>query len=88
MKSDAEMIDTAVKKAAKELEVPYKLIEDQLQFLRFYDNIMVIMGNDIELARNWVYTGNRHLKYTPILRVHKAYYLKQINQYLEALRYR
>jgi hypothetical protein len=88
MKSDAEIIGNAVKKAAKELDVPYRMIEDQLQFLRFYDNLMETVGNDPELAKHWVYTGNNHLKYTPILRVHKAYYLKQMNEYLEAFRYR
>jgi hypothetical protein len=88
IKLDVEIISKAVKKAAKELDVPYRMIEDQLQFLRFYDNLMETVGNDSELAKHWVYTGNNHLKYTPILRVHKAYYLKQMNEYLEAFRYR
>jgi len=88
MKSDDELITKAFKKAAKELEVPYRLIEDKLQFLRFYDNLMEMVGNDSDLARHWVYSGNNHLKYTPILRIHLSYYLKQINEYLEAFRYR
>lgn len=88
MKSDDELINKALKNAAKKLDVPYRLIKDKLQFLRFYDNLMEMVGDDVELAKHWVYTGNNHLRYTPILRVHRSYYLKQMNEYLEAFRYR
>jgi hypothetical protein len=35
MKSDAEIIGNAVKKAAKELDVPYRMIEDPYGFMNF-----------------------------------------------------
>jgi hypothetical protein len=81
---DEDLIVIMTKKAAQELGVSYAFIQDRLQFLKFYDNLMSLMGNDPELAKNWVYTGNKHLRYTPILKVHHAYYLKQINSYLES----
>lgn len=82
--SDEQMIHKASQRAAEDLGVTYGLIENHLEFIRFYDNLMRTVGNDVELARHWVYTGNRYLGYTPILRVHKSYYLKEINQYLES----
>lgn len=80
---EQKLIDKATKRAAEELGIAFSLIEDHLEFIRFYRNLMTLVGNDVEIARHWVYTGNRHLRYTPILRVHSSYYLKQINEYLE-----
>lgn len=82
--TDKQLIDNATQRASKELGVAFSLIEDKLEFLRFYENLMRLLGNDVDLARHWVYTGNRHLKYTPILRVHSSYFLKQMNCYLES----
>ena len=78
-----QLIHKASQRAAEDLGVSYSLIENHLEFIRFYDNLMRLVGNDVDLARHWVYSGNRHLGYTPILRVHKSYYLKEINRYLE-----
>ena len=79
-----QLIHKASQRAAENLGVSYGLIENHLEFIRFYDNLMRTVGNDVELAKHWVYTGNSHLGYTPILRVHKSYYLKEINRYLES----
>lgn len=81
--TDKELIHKAAQRASAELGIAVSIIDDHLEFIRFYDNLMRLVDNDVELARHWVYTGNRHLRYTPILRVHSSHYLKEINQYLE-----
>jgi hypothetical protein len=88
MAANSELIEKYTIKASKKLGVSYELIEDKLQFLRMYDNLMCMVGEDEKLARHWIYSKNNHLRYAPILRVHQTYYLKQINEYLEAFRYR
>ena len=81
--TDEQLINKVTKRAAEELGVGFSLIEDKLEFIRFYENLMCLVGNNVELARHWIYTGNKHLRFTPILRVHNSHYLKEINQYLE-----
>ena len=81
--TDEKIIDRATKRAAEQLGVAFSLIDDRLEFIRFYDNLMRLVGNNAELARHWLYTGNNHLRYTPILRVHSSYYLKEMNSHLE-----
>lgn len=82
--TDEQLINNATKRAAEELGVGFSIIEDKLEFIRFYENLMCLVGNNVELARHWIYTGNKHLRFTPILRVHSSYYLNKMNQYLES----
>lgn len=88
MKSNEKLVLDAVKKASNDLCVGYQGIENNLQFLRFYDNLYAMFGGDIELMRHWLYTGNHHLRYTPVLRIYHSQYVEQMNEYLESFRNR
>jgi hypothetical protein len=88
MNLNEELVLNAVKKAANDLSVGYQGIQNHLQFLRFYDNLYVMFGGDIELMEHWLYTGNSHLKYTPVLRIYHGQYIEQMNEYLESFRNR
>jgi hypothetical protein len=84
MKSNEQLVLDAVKKASQDLCIGYYGIENHLQFLRFYDNLYSTFGGNIELMNRWLYTGNKHLKYTPVLRIYHSQYVEQMNQYLES----
>jgi len=88
MKLNEQLVLDAVKKASDDLCIGYQGIGDRLQFLRFYDNLYVMFGGDIELMKHWLYTGNGHLRYTPVLRIYHSHYVEQMNEYLESFRYR
>jgi hypothetical protein len=47
----------------------------------------VLYGGDEELMVHWLRTGNRHLGYTPILRVSQPLYLSEMVDYLAQFRY-
>lgn len=79
-----QLIHKASQRAAKILGISYGVIDNHMEFIRLYDNIMRAVGNDAELARHWLYTENRHLSYTPILRINSSFYLKEMNTYLES----
>lgn len=57
---------------------------DPIALIRFYDNLARQFGGDEELMKHWVGTGNSHLGYTPLLRVHIPMYLDEMNTYLES----
>lgn len=52
-----------------------------------YQNLWVLYGGDEELMRHWLKVGNRHLGYTPILRISQSYYLTEMVDYLAGLRW-
>lgn len=88
MNPDDKIIENAVKNAASDLKIGYQEVQDKLQFLRFYDNLYSMFGGNLEQMVHWFYSGNSYLKYTPVLRINNNFYVKQMNEYLEAFRYR
>lgn len=52
-----------------------------------YQNLWVLYGGDEELMGHWLKVGNRHLGYTPILRISQPYYLSEMVDYLAGFRY-
>jgi hypothetical protein len=88
MKSNEQLVLDAVKKASQDLRIGYYGIENHLQFLRLYDNLYAMFGGNIELMNRWLYTGNVHLKYTPVLRIYSNQYVEQMNEYLESFRHK
>lgn len=88
MNPDDHLIQKAVRKAAKDLNIGHEDVQDKLQFLRFYDNLYSMFGGNLEQMVCWLYTGNSYLKYTPVLRINNNFYVKQMNEYLESFRYR
>lgn len=85
---DAGMVDKAAKIVIDQLDLdPKVLICPPLEYIRLYDNLAALLGGDEELMRHWMSVGNKHLAYTPKLRVHQPHYLEEINAYLESLRH-
>jgi len=87
--SDEELITKAFMAAQEALGLdPMVTYQDKLEVIRLYDNLAKLFCGDEQQMRHWVGTGNRHLGCTPKLRVHEAYWVKQINDYLEWTRNR
>lgn len=52
-----------------------------------YQHLWVLYGGDEELMINWLRVGNRHLGYTPILRISQPFYLSEMVDYLAGFRW-
>lgn len=86
---DRQIVDHAVREIVMALGLDPTLPNPRpLELVRLYDNLATQFAGDLCLMRHWVHTGNRHLKYTPRLRVHTPYRLGEMNEYLEGFRYR
>jgi hypothetical protein len=84
---DVRIIDKAAKIAIEQLDLDPKVpICPPMEYIRLYDNLAALCGGDEELMRHWMSTGNKHLAYTPGLRVHQSHHLEEMNIYLESLR--
>lgn len=57
---------------------------DPLNLILLYDRLALQFGGDEELMRHWMGSGNKHLGYTPMLRVHVPYHLEEMVNYLES----
>jgi protein-tyrosine-phosphatase len=68
----------------KSTHIPH---QSPAELIRLYDNLMAMCGGDEKLVMHWLHTGNLHLQYTPALRTHDPYWLKEMNSYLESFRH-
>lgn len=57
------------------------------QLIDLYQHLWVLYGGDEELMQHWLRTGNRHLGYTPILRISTPLYLSEMVDYLAQFRW-
>lgn len=87
--TDTAILINAAREAAKKLKIEPFCYPDAhaLPIIRLYDNLATLFGGDEVNMRGWLETGNRHLGYTPRLRVYSTVYLEEINNYLEHFRY-
>jgi hypothetical protein len=83
--TDTAFIDRTARKvfSALQLEEP-NVIEDPLDVILLFSNLLVIYGGDVELARHWLRTYNKHLQYIPAERAEYKSDLEKLNFYLES----
>jgi hypothetical protein len=86
---DKRIVDHAVREIVMALELDPTLPHpNPLELIRLYDNLATQFAGDLYLMRHWVRTGNKHLGFTPYLHIHNPVLLTEMNEYLEAFRYR
>ncbi len=85
MKTDEEIINSAFKKACKELDLKlnYKEQADKIIFLRAVQALDTLNGGDYELMKHWMNTYNNHLMFTPSQMIGSNDNLYMIVNYLE-----
>jgi hypothetical protein len=85
MKTDEQIVDRAFKKATKLLNlcVTYETQVDKLMFIRAFQALSSLYGDDAELMGHWMNTYNNHLKIIPFQMIGDEDYLYVITNYLE-----
>ena len=85
MRTDEQIVDRAFKKATKLLNlcVTYETQVDKLMFIRAFQALSTLYGDDVELMGHWMSTYNNHLKIIPSQMIEYEDYLYVITNYLE-----
>lgn len=52
--------------------------------IELYKCLHILHGGDKQLMRSWLRRGNRHLGYTPMLRLQFPWYLREMVGYLDS----
>ena len=82
---DQELIERAYQNALSQLNIKLSKQKTNYQvlFLRFYQSLSSLYGNDLELMKHWLNQYNTHLMYVPIQMISQEKYLTQTINYLE-----
>ena len=85
--TDKELICSSYQKACDELnlKLQYKNTSDQLIVIRLFSELSKLLGNDIELMRDWMKTYNQRLMFVPEQVINRKESLYQVVSYLESV---
>jgi hypothetical protein len=82
---ETTFIERTARKVFKSLKLEEpKVIEDPLDVILLFSNLLIIHGGDLELARHWLRTYNKHLQYIPADRAKYKPEFEALNAYLES----
>ena len=82
---DRELIERAYQNALFQLNIKLSKQKTNYQvlFLRLYQALSSLCGNDLELMKHWLNEYNTHLMYVPIQMIEQEQYLMKTIDYLE-----